>query len=79
MRQVLRWTGLLAATAAVTVPLTLIGVPSAALFAALVVGIALALLTLGPAGVPRKVGVGAQGVLGVYIGTMVHQDALAAL
>ncbi|MCV7154597.1 AbrB family transcriptional regulator [Mycolicibacterium pyrenivorans] len=79
MRPVLRWAGLLAATAAVTVPLTLIGVPSAALFAALVVGIALALLTLGPAGVPRKVGVGAQGVLGVYIGTMVHQDALAAL
>jgi len=79
MRQVLRWTGLLAATAAVTVPLTLIGVPSSALFAALVVGIALALLTLGPAGVPRRLGVGAQGVLGVYIGTMVHQDALAAL
>ncbi|MDZ4265935.1 MAG: AbrB family transcriptional regulator [Mycobacterium sp.] len=79
MRQVLRWAGLLAATAAVTVPLMLIGVPSAALFAALVVGIALALLTLGPAGVPRKVGVSAQGVLGVYIGTMVHQDALAAL
>ncbi|GAB3240939.1 AbrB family transcriptional regulator [Mycolicibacterium hippocampi] len=70
---------LAAVTVAVTVPLTLLGVPSAALFAALVVGIALALLAAGPAGVPRRLGVAAQGVLGVYIGTMVHEDALAAL
>lgn len=78
-QQVLRWTGLLAGTAAVTVPLTLFGVPSAALFAALVVGIALALFSAGPTGVPRRLGIAAQGVLGVYIGTMVQQDALAAL
>lgn len=78
-QQILRWALLLAVTAAVTVPLTLIGVPSAALFAALVVGIALALLTVGPERVPRKLGVAAQGVLGVYIGTMVHEDAIAAL
>lgn len=75
----LRWTVLLAATVAVTVPLTLVGVPSAALFAALVVGIALALSSAGPAGVPRKLGVAAQGVLGVYIGTMVQQDSLGTL
>ncbi|MGB3353617.1 MAG: AbrB family transcriptional regulator [Mycobacterium sp.] len=79
MRQILRWALLLAATAAVTVPLTLVGVPSAALFAALVVGIVLALMAKGPARVPRKLGLAAQGVLGVYIGTMVQQDAVAAL
>ena len=70
---------LLAVTAGVTVPLTLVGVPSAALFAALVVGIALALLSWGPARVPRPLGLAAQGTLGVYIGTMVQDDALAAL
>jgi uncharacterized protein len=75
----LRWGGLLAATAAVTVPLTLVGVPSAALFAALVVGIVFALSSLGPAGVPRRLGIAAQGVLGVYIGTMVQENALGAL
>jgi membrane AbrB-like protein len=63
----------------VTVPLTILGVPSAALFAALLVGIVLALLSFAPARVPRKAGIAAQGVLGVYIGTMVHQDALTAL
>jgi membrane AbrB-like protein len=74
-----RWALLLVVTVAVTLPLDFIGVPSAALFAALIVGIVLALLSLAPAGVPRKAGVAAQGVLGVYIGTMVHRDALDAL
>lgn len=74
-----RWALLVVLTVAVTVPLTVVGVPSAALFAALIVGILLALLSLAPAGVPRKAGVAAQGVLGVYIGTMVHRDALTAL
>ena len=64
---------------AVTVPLTLVGVPSAALFAALIVGIALALPSLAPERVPRPLGIAAQGVLGVYIGTMVHRDAVSAL
>ena len=70
---------LLVATVAVTVPLTMLGVPSAALFAALVVGIALALPSLAPSRIPRPVGIAAQGVLGVYIGTMVHRDAVSAL
>lgn len=74
-----RWLLLAVATVAVTLPLEYLGVPSAALFAALLVGIALALLTWAPAGVPRKAGLIAQGVLGVYIGTMVHNDALAAV
>jgi membrane AbrB-like protein len=79
MRRLLKWSLLIAATVAVTYPLTLVGVPSAALFAALVVGIPLALLSLAPSRIPRPAGVAAQGVLGVYIGTMVHQDAVDAL
>ncbi len=78
-RQIPRWTILLAGTVAVTVPLTRLGVPSAALFAALAVGIVVALSAVGPQRVPRKVGLAAQGVLGVYIGTMVQQDALSTL
>jgi membrane AbrB-like protein len=76
---ILKWAVLLAATAAVTVPLTLVGVPSAALFAALAVGIVTALTSTGPRRVPRTGGLAAQGVLGVYIGTMVQQDALSQL
>lgn len=79
MRRVLTWVLLIAATAGVAIPLTLVGVPSAALFAALVVGIVLALLSLAPQRMPRPAGIAAQGVLGVYIGTMVHQDAAGAL
>ena len=79
VRQLLRWALLVTVTVAVTVPLTIIGVPSAALFAALAVGIVLALMSVAPARVPRRLGVAAQGVLGVYIGTMVHRDALGAL
>jgi len=74
-----RWVLLVVVTAAVTVALTRLGVPSAALFAALTVGAALALASLAPARVPRRAGLAAQGVLGVYIGTMVHQDSLGAL
>jgi membrane AbrB-like protein len=79
MRQMLRWALLIAVTAAVTIPLTRLGVPSAALFAALIVGVVLALTSLAPRRVPRTAGIAAQGVLGVYIGTMVHQDAVGAL
>ncbi|KUI36600.1 hypothetical protein AU195_13200 [Mycobacterium sp. IS-1496] len=79
MRRILKWVVLVVASVAVTVPLTLAGVPSAGLFAALAVGVALALLSLAPAGVPRPAGVVAQGVLGVYIGTMVQRDAFSAL
>ncbi|MFG1930433.1 AbrB family transcriptional regulator [Mycobacterium sp. NPDC048908] len=79
LRRMLRWALLVLLTGAVTYPLTRIGVPSAALFAALVVGVVLALTSLAPSRVPRTAGVAAQGVLGVYIGTMVHQDAVGAL
>jgi uncharacterized protein len=79
VRRMLRWLLLLAVTAAVTIPLDIVGVPSAALFAALVVGVALALLSLAPTRVPRIAGIAGQGVLGVYIGTMVDEDAVGAL
>lgn len=79
MRQMLRWALLAAVSVGVTVPLTLAGIPSAGLFAALAVGIVLALTSLAPRGMPRPLGVAAQGVLGVYIGTMVQQDAVGAL
>lgn len=79
MRSVLRWLLLVAVTTGVTVPLTLVGVPSAALFAALVVGIGLALLSFAPGRVPRPLGITAQGVLGVYIATMVDETAVSAL
>ncbi|TGD86785.1 AbrB family transcriptional regulator [Mycolicibacterium sp. CH28] len=75
----MRWVLLVLTTIGVTVPLDLIGVPSAALFAALLVGVVLAIARLAPSGVPRRAGLAAQGVLGVYIGTMVHSDALSAL
>ena len=79
VRRILRWALLVAVTVAATVPLTRLGVPSAALFAALVVGIVLALAGLAPKRVPHRIGIAAQGVLGVYIGTMVHRDAVSAL
>ncbi len=79
MTRTLRWALLVIATVGVTVPLDLVGVPSAALFAGLAVGIVLALAALAPERMPRRAGVIAQGVLGVYIGTMVHHDAVGAI
>ncbi|WP_102142175.1 AbrB family transcriptional regulator [Mycobacterium hubeiense] len=74
-----RWALLIAVTVVVTIPLTRVGVPSAALFAGLLVGIVLALLSLAPKGIPHPIGTTAQGMLGVYIGTMVQPDAVDAL
>ncbi|MBO0677780.1 AbrB family transcriptional regulator [Mycolicibacterium sp. S2-37] len=79
MRRILKWVLLAAVSVGVTVPLTLAGVPSAALFAALLVAIAFALTSLAPGTLARPAGIAAQGVLGVYIGTMVQQDAVGAL
>lgn len=76
---VAKWLLLATVTAAAAVPLTMLGVPSAALFGALVVGVALALASVAPNRVPRPMGLAAQGVLGVYIGTMVDRSAIGAL
>lgn len=80
-----RWAVVVAATAALGWALEAVGVPSGVLFAGLVVGVAVALSglagssQLGPRGVPRPVGVGAQGVLGVLIGALVQPSTLASL
>ncbi len=79
LRRMGRWALLIAVTVVVTIPLTRVGVPSAALFAGLLVGIVLALLSLAPKGIPHPIGTTAQGMLGVYIGTMVQPDAVDAL
>lgn len=79
VKRAARWALLAVVTLAVTVGLSLLGVPSAALFAALVVGIVLALCALAPAAVPRRAGQAAQAVLGVYIGTMVGEDSIDSL
>jgi membrane AbrB-like protein len=73
-----KWLLLAAVTVCVTVPLTMLGVPSAVLLAGLLVGIALALMSLAPKRVPRRVDIASQGVLGVHIGTMAQPDAFEA-
>nr|WP_253662827.1 AbrB family transcriptional regulator [Williamsia maris] len=81
----LRWSGLILLTAVASVGLELLSVPSAALFAGLVIAAALALAGLAPRAhgdrppMPRPFGLAAQGVLGVYIGTMVSPDVLTGL
>lgn len=79
LRSTAKWLVLAVVSIGVTGGFTALGVPSAALFASLVVGIGLALTSFAPAGIPRRAGMAAQGVLGVYIGTMVSPDAAAAL
>jgi membrane AbrB-like protein len=87
----IRWVVLVAVTAIATLGLDQLNVPSAALFAGLVVAAALALLGWAPTArpgaddshtkppMPRAWGVAGQGVLGVYIGTMVQPDVLGGL
>lgn len=77
--RVARWTVLALATAALGVGLTALGVPSAALFAALVVAVGLALAGRAPADVPRWSALAAQAVLGVLIGVLVQRETLVSL
>jgi membrane AbrB-like protein len=74
-----RWVLLALATVALSLLLARMGVPSAALFAALFVATALALGGLAPEGVPRSATLGAQAVLGVVIGALVRASTLRAL
>lgn len=81
----MRWIGLIVLTAVATIGLSAVGVPSAALFAGLVVAAILAILGWGPRSrggkppMPRSFGLAAQGVLGVYIGTLIDSDTLAGI
>ncbi|CAG4911352.1 unnamed protein product [Acidocella sp. C78] len=74
-----RWTALAGATVAAALPLARLGVPSAALFAALFVATALALAGRAPDFVPRGATLAAQAVLGVVIGALVSGPTLRAL
>ncbi|MBY8858651.1 AbrB family transcriptional regulator [Nocardia sp. CA2R105] len=71
-----RWGLLVAATIVATVALGWVGVQSPALFAGLAVGVVLALVGIGPRGVPRRASTGAQAVIGVTIGVMARPETL---
>jgi membrane AbrB-like protein len=76
-----RWAGIVAATIAVSVAAAAAGVPSAALFAALLVGIAYA-LTLGgdhPLTPPKPALTFGQVVIGVALGAQLTSDTLRAV
>ncbi|WP_076476424.1 AbrB family transcriptional regulator [Williamsia sterculiae] len=87
----MRWIGLLCCTALLTVGVERLNVPSAPLFAGLLMAAVLAIAGLAPRGrdatddrparppLPRNLGLFAQGILGVYIGTMVRSDTLSSL
>jgi membrane AbrB-like protein len=66
-------------TAAGTVGLDLLAVPSPALFAGLVFAAAMALLGVAPARVPRPATAAAQAVVGVVIGVLARADTLVAV
>ncbi|SNT43668.1 AbrB family transcriptional regulator [Rhodococcoides kyotonense] len=75
-----RWLSLTLATVLLTVLASRLGVPSAGLFVALFVAVVFALAGWAPAsGMPRRLGVAAQAVLGVEIGTLVQSDTLSTL
>ena len=79
MRTGASWLVLGALTAVVAVALDLVGLSSATLFAALVVGLAVALARPGQAAFPRWTFVAAQAVLGVTLGAYLEPDALQAV
>ncbi|MDI9896520.1 AbrB family transcriptional regulator [Rhodococcus sp. IEGM 1381] len=81
----IRWLLLIAVTVGLTVGADSLGVPSAALFVALLVAVIFALAGWAPttgterAPLPRRLGMIAQAVLGVEIGTLVQRDTLTSL
>lgn len=76
---VLRWVLLAVLTAAGTVGLDALAVPSPALFAGLVAAAGLALLGVGPARVARPATGVAQAVVGVVIGVLARAETLVAV
>lgn len=75
----IRWALLAALTAAATLGLSRLDVPSAALFAGLAVATVVALAGLGPAAVPRRVTAAAQAVIGVVIGLLARPETLGSV
>ncbi|MHC1557683.1 AbrB family transcriptional regulator [Actinomycetospora sp. C-140] len=74
-----RWALLAVLTAAATVGLAALSVPSAALFAGLAVATALALAGLGPAAVDKRATAVGQAVIGVVIGLLARPETLGAV
>jgi membrane AbrB-like protein len=74
-----RWLLLAALTVAATLGLAAVSVPSAALFAGLLVATVLALAGLGPSAVPRRATAAAQAVIGVVIGLLARPETLGAI
>jgi membrane AbrB-like protein len=81
----IRWSLLILVTVGLTVGADALGIPSAALFVALLVAVIFALAGWAPttgterAPLPRRLGMVAQAVLGVEIGTLVQRDTLSSL
>jgi membrane AbrB-like protein len=73
------WAGIAAGTLAGGLVLDAVGLPSSYLFAALLVGLAIALARPGEVAVPANVFRGAQAVAGVSLGAYLESDALRAL
>jgi len=76
---VFRWIALFAATAAVAVALDRVGLPSASLFAALLVGLAAALLSPRVPEVSPAVFRAAQAITGASLGVYVQSSSLSAV
>ena len=74
-----RWAALAAATALVAWLVALAGLPSSALFGALLVGIGAALLVPGRLGIPTPLFTAAQAAAGVVLGTYLDRQSLDAL
>jgi uncharacterized protein len=74
-----RWTGLAAATLAVSLAFDAIALPSPFLFGALLVGLAVALLRPGALDVPIGVFGAAQAAVGVALGAYLQSSSLSAL
>jgi membrane AbrB-like protein len=74
-----RWPALAVATAVLAVAAGAAGVPSAALFAALLTGLAWALATRGDMAPPRRAVVPAQAVIGAALGSYFELEPLAEL
>ena len=79
-RRLLRdWGAVLAVGVAAGALLSLLGLPSPALFGGLAAGLGRALLGRRRLVLPRPAGLGAQAVIGVSIGALMQTDTLAAI
>jgi membrane AbrB-like protein len=79
VRRLAGWVWLAVPTAALTAVMAVLGVPSPALFAGLLVATVLALVGVAPKAVPRPATTASQAVIGVVIGVLAQPGTLAAL